>query len=94
MLFTSLWLSFALALFWVNRERARPVLQTIQARSPRIALLLFAVGLAGGIISSVLGSGLDIITFAVLVLGFRVCESVATPTSVVIMAGNAVFGAL
>lgn len=93
-LFTSLWLSFALALFWINRDHKRPVLKQIQGYSPLTAVLLFGIGLVGGIISSVLGSGLDIITFAVLVLGFRICEAVATPTSVILMASNAVVGML
>lgn len=57
-------------------------------------MLLLGIGLVGGTISSVLGSGLDIITFAVLVLGFRICEAVATPTSVILMASNAVVGTL
>ena len=46
----------------------------------------------GGIVSSLTGSGLDIMTFTLLTLYFRVSEKVATPTSVVLMAGNAVVG--
>ena len=43
--------------------------------------------MTGGITSS----GLDIVTFALLVLAFRVCEKVATPTSVILMGTNALF---
>ena len=42
--------------------------------------------------TSLTGSGLDIMTFTLLTLYFRVSEKVATPTSVVLMAGNAVVG--
>ena len=56
--------------------------------------LLFAVGLVGGMVSGVLGNGIDVLVFSVLVLGFRVSEAIATPTSVILMAGNAVAGAL
>lgn len=40
------------------------------------------------------GSGLDIVTFSVLVLVFSVHEGIATPTSVVLMATNTVVGFL
>ena len=56
------------------------------------ALLLLATGAAGGVISSITGSGLDIVTFSLLVLRFRITESVATPTSVVLMGLNAAVG--
>jgi uncharacterized membrane protein YfcA len=46
----------------------------------------------GGVISSITGSGLDITTFALLVLRLGISEKVATPTSVILMACNAVVG--
>jgi uncharacterized membrane protein YfcA len=92
MLFTSLWLSFAMALFWINRRRNRLVLPSIPDPSPAHAALFVGVGLLGGIVSSLTGSGLDIITFTLLTLFFRINEKVATPTSVVLMASNALVG--
>jgi len=53
-------------------------------------LLMF--GFVGGIFSSVAGSGIDICSFACLTLLFRICEKVATPTSVVLMAINTCVG--
>ena len=93
MFFTSLWLSFAVVLFWLNRDRDR-LLASAAPRGPRAALALFFVGVLGGIVSGVTGSGVDILTFSLLVLSFRVSESIATPTSVVLMAMTAVAGAL
>lgn len=90
--FTSFWLSFALALYAINRTHDRQVYEAIPFESRGIVPLLFMTGIVGGIVSGITGSGLDIATFAMLVLGFRVCEKVATPTSVLLMASNAVFG--
>ncbi len=94
MLFTSSWLAFAAALFWINRYRDREVHQEIHNFLPRHGVLLFTTGIVGGVITSVTGSGLDIVTFSLLVLRLRVSESIATPTSVVLMGVNALVGAL
>lgn len=64
-----------------------------KARKRRIAILL-CIGFFGGICSSIAGSGLDMATFSVLTLYYRESEKVATPTSVVLMAVNAVVGIL
>ncbi|RMD98602.1 MAG: sulfite exporter TauE/SafE family protein, partial [Calditrichaeota bacterium] len=48
----------------------------------------------GGTVSGITGSGLDIVTFSLLVLAFRLNEKVATPTSVVLMGMNALAGFL
>jgi uncharacterized membrane protein YfcA len=42
----------------------------------------------GGVVSGITGSGLDILTFSLLVLRFRITETIATPTSVILMALN------
>jgi len=94
MLFTSAWLSFAFALYWINRYREREVHYGITNFLPRHAVLLVITGVVGGVVSGITGSGLDIATFALLVLRLRICESVATPTSVVLMGINALVGAL
>jgi len=92
--FVSTWFSFAGALFWINQDRDRPVYDTIQGFSARHVLLLFGTGIAGGMVSGIVGSGLDILTFALLVLAFRIDEKIATPTSVVLMGINALVGVL
>lgn len=56
------------------------------------ACVLISTGFIGGLFSSFSGSGLDICTFAILTLLFRVNEKTSTPTSVVLMAINAVVG--
>ena len=49
-------------------------------------------GFLGGIFSAVSGSGVDICSFSVLSLLFRVSEKVSTPTSIVLMAINTCVG--
>lgn len=94
MLFMSTWLSFAVALYLINRYHEREVHQGITHFLPRHALLLFGVGIVGGLISSITGSGLDITIFSLLVLRLRINEKIATPTSVVLMGINAAVGFL
>lgn len=92
MLFTSTWLSFAGALFLINRYHEREVHEDIARFLPRHGVLLFTTGILGGVISSLTGSGLDITIFSLLVLRLRINEKIATPTSVVLMGVNAAVG--
>jgi uncharacterized membrane protein YfcA len=92
MLFTSTWLAFAFALYMINRYHDREVHLSIRNFRARTGLVLFGTGVVGGVISSITGSGLDITTFALLVLRLGISEKVATPTSVILMACNAVVG--
>lgn len=54
------------------------------------AVVLVGGGFLGGIFSSMSGSGLDICSFAILSLLFRLNERISTPTSVILMAINTV----
>ena len=92
MFFVTLWLSFGVALLWINRDRQRPIWHRIPNFDQYDAAILFAVGIIGGVVSGITGSGLDILTFSLLVLVFRIDEKIATPTSVVLMASNALVG--
>lgn len=94
MLFTSTWLAFAFALYWVNRYRDREVFECIEHITWRHRVLLVGTGVIGGWITAITGSGLDICTFSLLVLRLRISEKIATPTSVVLMAWNASVGFL
>jgi uncharacterized membrane protein YfcA len=88
--FVSVWASFGVALHWINRHRDREVRGHIGGFNPLHGGVLLLVGVLGGSVSGITGSGLDILTFSVLVLAFRLDERVATPTSVVLMATNSV----
>uniref|UniRef100_A0A914Q6W7 Uncharacterized protein n=1 Tax=Panagrolaimus davidi TaxID=227884 RepID=A0A914Q6W7_9BILA len=92
MLFVSIWSSFAIALFMLNREKKRKTFLEIQNFNWIKALVLFCTGLVGGLCSAFAGSGVDICAFSILTLLFRVSEKVATPTTVILMAVNTVIG--
>jgi uncharacterized membrane protein YfcA len=92
MFFTSLWAAFALALWRLNRDKARVVVDRMQSFGWKDAALLAAFGVAGGVVSSIVGTGLCMVMFMLLVLGYKMSEKVATPTSVILMASNALFG--
>ena len=89
--FTLMVSSFAVTLLALNQG-----LRTIHERLPlhghREHLILAMAGFTGGIVSGLIGNGIDIIVFSVMVLLFRVNEKVATPTSVILMASNSIAG--
>ena len=92
--FVSLWLAFGVALWTINRVSGTVKREVLADRNPGTLICLALAGFVGGTVSGLLGSGIDIFVFAALVLGFRVCETVATPTSVILMATNSVVGFL
>lgn len=92
-LFTVIVSSFAITLLALN--------QGIQLRHQQLPVsgpvecgLLILFGFIGGVVSGLVGNGIDIVTFSLMVLLFRISEKVATPTSVLLMAINAIAGFL
>ncbi|KAI6238471.1 Protein F26A1.8 [Aphelenchoides fujianensis] len=93
MLFVSIWSSFAIALWILNRERKRKTVPVIQEFCTWKAVVLLITGFwFAGVFTSFAGSGLDICIFAVTTLLFSVSEKTATPTTVVSMALCSMFG--
>lgn len=90
--FVSLWLSFGIALWLENRHPDREVFDSIQGlkRPDVIALIIF--GFIGGIISSLFGTGINIFTYCIMTIYYRVSEKVATPSSVIIMTVETLLG--
>ncbi len=89
--FTMMTCSFAIVLFALNRTRRNRHL-AIPSWGKRERVFSLIAGLWGGIVSGLVGSGMDIIGFSIMVLLFGLCEKVSTPTSVILMAINAVVG--
>lgn len=92
MMFVSFWLSFGVALYVVNFVNSRKSRDSLPSLSTAQKAELIVVGLIGGIFSSIFGNGLDICSFAYVVLRYGLSEKIATPTSVILMASNAVVG--
>ena len=84
LLFTAILASMGLAL-WISRRFAPNRRDGLELLGPREAALLVAAGLVGGTLSGLAAVGENTIMFAALVLGFRVCERVVTPTTVVLL---------
>ena len=57
----------------------------IELVGPGEAVALVMAGLVGGLLSGLAAVGENTIMFVLLVLGFRVCERVVTPTTVVLL---------
>lgn len=92
MMFVSFWLSFGLALWVVNFINQRETNTRLPYLSKYQKGELFSVAIIGGVFSSILGNGLDICTFSYVVMKYRLSEKIATPTSVILMASNAIAG--
>lgn len=91
--FTMMISSFGFILFLLNfSPRKRNLIIPVWGRKEQLLSIL--VGLFGGITSGLVGSGMDIFCFSVMVLLFGLCEKISTPTSVILMAINAVVGTI
>jgi uncharacterized membrane protein YfcA len=90
--FVSLWLSFGIALWYENRHPARQVFDHIQNFKRDDKIRLVAFGFIGGIISSLFGTGINIFTYCIMTIYYRVSEKVATPSSVIIMTIETILG--
>ena len=90
-LFTMMISSFASVLLLLNRKQSSRNF-TIPMWGTHHKMVAISVGLVGGIVSGLVGTGMDICTFSVMVIMFGLCEKSSTPTSVVLMAINAAAG--
>ncbi|MEJ2885822.1 sulfite exporter TauE/SafE family protein [Actinomycetospora aeridis] len=84
--FTVLLVSLGIALVVGHLRGSVAVHAAIPRRGPTEDLVIIGAGLAGGVLSGLVGVGENTVMFLVLVLLFRVSEKVATPTTVVLMA--------
>ena len=90
--FVSLWMGFINVLIFVKNNNNSNQISSLSLKSKNQILVAIALGFLGGVITGILGSGIDILIFAYVVLRHGVSEKIATPTSVVLMAINSVFG--
>lgn len=94
MLFVTFWLSFGMILFYTNELHKRKTVDELPEMKRKDKLTLMFIGLIGGGISALLGSGIDIFSFSYVTMRYHLSEKVATPTSVVAMAINSIIGFL
>ena len=91
MSFTVMLTSFAITLLKLN-QKPRELYQAMPVWRVKEQRIWLIVGFLGGVMSGLVGSGIDVFTFSVMVVLFGLCEKVATPTSVILMAVNAIAG--
>jgi uncharacterized membrane protein YfcA len=89
--FACMWMSFALLTIAKNREfcaiaGSLPIDKRVAMRTGLL------VGMTGGIIASIIGLGVEMALYTVLVLLFRCDLKIAIPTAVSAMAVTSVFG--
>jgi uncharacterized membrane protein YfcA len=84
LLFTAILVSLALALV-ISRRCSPDRRNELEHVGSRERAALIGAGFAGGLLSGAAGLGENTVMFALLVLGFRVCERVVTPTTVVLL---------
>lgn len=92
MSFTMMLTSFAITLVILNRTGLPHRHETMPKWTGYEKSIIFIAGMLGGVMSGLVGNGIDIFVFAAMVLLFRMCEKVSTPTSVILMAFNAMAG--
>lgn len=92
LIFVSLWLSFGIILFIENRKVVRILKDKIENPQIRDFIYLILLGIIGGFISSLFGTGINIFTFCFLVIYYKVNEKVATPSSIIIMTIETIVG--
>jgi uncharacterized membrane protein YfcA len=91
LLFSCLWMSFAILTVAKNREfcALNSIPEIEQSTAMKLGLV---VGIAGGITASVIGVGIEMMIYTTLVLLFRCDLKVAVPTAVSAMAVTSVMG--
>jgi len=90
--FVSLWLSFGLVLWNENRKPKREVFDSIKEFGRSDMAKLIGMGLIGGMISSIFGTGINIFSFCFMTIYYRINEKVAVPSSVIIMTIETLLG--
>jgi uncharacterized membrane protein YfcA len=78
-------------LMWRRLRRGDATHETL-AWTPRMDVAIVAVGLAGGLLSSLAGTGANILVFLVLVVLIDVSPKMAVPTVVIVMATVSIVG--
>jgi uncharacterized protein len=79
--------SFALIFLFLNKTNNNYNYNIIN-RNIQQKILFLIVGFVGGTISGLVGSGMEILIFAAMILLFNICEKISTATFIVLMTFN------
>lgn len=92
LIFVSLWLGFGIVLWVQNKEAIENRLEALPKLGKWDKLALILCGFCGGLISSLFGTGINILSYCFMVGYYKLSEKVATPSSVVIMTIETIIG--
>jgi uncharacterized protein len=77
--------SMGVALLLINREKTVLRNERIPIFGASEKSILITAGFLGGVVSALVGTGINSVVFMVMVLLFRVNEKIVTPTTVILM---------
>jgi uncharacterized protein len=90
--FVSIWVAFALIMIYQNyTSKVHKQDQLPFLKQSDVLILVFA-GFIGGIVSSIFGTGINMLTFCLLVVHYNLNEKIATPSSIIIMTIETIIG--
>lgn len=89
--------AFGVSLFtktYLFSKNPKPMHDNLENPDVKAKSFLLVIGMLGGIFTSVLGTGADILAFSMATILFRLNEKVLNPTSDIIMALSSIMGLL
>ena len=92
LLFVSLLGSFGLVLVYLNKDSNKNRNTKISVLENKDIFILLTLGVTGGFISSVFGTGINIFSFCFIVIYYQLSEKVAAKSSIVIMTIETIIG--
>ena len=90
--FVSIWMSFGLIMLFDNYFGTRAVKEKLEIKKKYEIIIIIAGGFIGGMVSAIFGTGINMLTFCLLIIFFNVDEKVATPSSIIIMTIETIIG--
>lgn len=90
--FVSLWVSFGIVLFYLNKKGDKNTQAKIELINSKDILMLICLGVIGGFISSVFGTGINIFSFCFMVIYYQLNEKIAAKSSIIIMTIETLIG--
>ncbi|EHM5171588.1 sulfite exporter TauE/SafE family protein [Salmonella enterica] len=93
--FSSFWLTFGIAIYLLRRKNK--VMLTMRNKGEMASSKMLTLGIIsfiGGVITSWIGNGIDVMFFCALILIFSESESIATASAVVVMSLISIFSTI
>lgn len=90
--FVSIWLSFGMILYYLHLVGSKNTMSKIASLQVADTLILLMLGLIGGFISSIFGTGINIFSFCFVVIYYGMDEKIAAKSSIIIMTIETILG--